>query len=87
MLLQRLRPRDRWKRVHWCEGVEMRKAEMRQSFRGEVTYLIAVIQWCQVHDVAVRDVVEGRRPDVFNDPDFPPVTGHLGRCPVRRPPL
>lgn len=65
----------------------MRKAEMGQSFRGEVTHLIAVIQWCQAHDVDVRDVLEGRRPDVFNDPDFPPGPGHLGRSSVRRPRL
>ena len=69
---------------HWHEGVEMRMAEMWPSFRGEVTHLVAVIQWCQVHDVDVRDVVEGRRPDVFSDLDFPPEPGHLGERSVKR---
>ena len=57
----------------------MRKAERRQSFREGLTHLLAVIRWCQAHDVDVRDVVEGRRPDVFTDPDFPPAPGHSVR--------
>lgn len=87
VLLQRLRTSRSLEPRPGHEGVEMRKAEMRQSFRAEVTHLVAVIQWCQAHDVDVRDVVEEHRPDVFNDLDFPPEPGPLGRGAVRRPRL
>jgi hypothetical protein len=53
----------------------------RQALIGPVddlTRLLAVLRWCADHHVDARDVIEGRHPEAFEDPTFPPSGSHHG---------